>query len=261
MKRLLIFIAFLIFIPFFIVKIYNKNYKEIKLHNVNSILIRVKRQNNNVIDSVPLEEYIVGVLAGEMPINFEIEALKAQAVASRSYALYRINKKNEYRLLPIISFLKAIPTLAFILIFIIYVKFSYIYIITLLIIPIVYQATTSAISFNNNRYKNTFLIRNGKTDLHSIFKVLLPSSLVEITNSFIQSFSLGLKAQVLVESFSSKSNFRGLGKLIYLSFQNSETLDMYSMILIIVIFSLLIDLLLTFIRNTIEKRNTNQKLI
>ena len=172
-----------------------------------------------------------------------------------------INKKNEYRLLPIISFLKAIPTLAFILIFIIYVKFSYIYIITLLIIPIVYQATTSAISFNNNRYKNTFLIRNGKTDLHSIFKVLLPSSQVEITNSFIQSFSLGLKAQVLVESFSSKSNFRGLGKLIYLSFQNSETLDMYSMILIIVIFSLLIDLLLTFIRSTIEKRNTNQILI
>ena len=26
---------------------------------------------------IPLEEYIVGVLAGEMPINFDLEALKA----------------------------------------------------------------------------------------------------------------------------------------------------------------------------------------
>ena len=50
------------------------------------------------IETIPLEEYIVGVLAGEMPISFDIEALKAQAVASRSYALKRIeyNKNNDY---------------------------------------------------------------------------------------------------------------------------------------------------------------------
>ena len=46
----------------------------------------------------PLEEYVAGVLAGEMPIYFDLEALKAQAVASRSYVLKRIeyNKNNEY---------------------------------------------------------------------------------------------------------------------------------------------------------------------
>ena len=50
------------------------------------------------IETIPLEEYIVGVLAGEMPISFDLEALKAQAVASRSYALKRIeyNKNNDY---------------------------------------------------------------------------------------------------------------------------------------------------------------------
>lgn len=50
------------------------------------------------MEEVPLEEYIVGVLAGEMPIDFELEALKAQAVASRSYVLKRMeyNKDNEY---------------------------------------------------------------------------------------------------------------------------------------------------------------------
>ncbi len=41
--------------------------------------------------SIPLEEYIVGVVAAEMPASFEAEALKAQAVAARSYTLYRIS--------------------------------------------------------------------------------------------------------------------------------------------------------------------------
>ena len=98
MKKLILFIALLIFIPFFIVIIYDKNYKEIELEYINNVFIRVKRQKTNEIETIPLEEYIVGVLAGEMPITFELEAFKAQAVASRSYALTRIeyNKEKEY---------------------------------------------------------------------------------------------------------------------------------------------------------------------
>lgn len=37
-----------------------------------------------------LENYVIGVVAGEMPINFPHEALKAQAVAARTYALRQI---------------------------------------------------------------------------------------------------------------------------------------------------------------------------
>ena len=98
MKKVIIFIALLIFIPFFIVIIYDKNHKEIELEYINNVFIRVKRQKTNTIETIPLEEYIVGVLAGEMPISFELEAFKAQAVASRSYALLRIeyNKDKEY---------------------------------------------------------------------------------------------------------------------------------------------------------------------
>ena len=98
MKKIIIFITLLIFIPFFIVIIYNKNYKEIELNYITTTYIRVKRNNTNNIETIPLEVYIVGVLAGEMPINFDIEALKAQAVASRSYALKRMeyNKDNDY---------------------------------------------------------------------------------------------------------------------------------------------------------------------
>lgn len=98
MKKILLFIILLIFIPFFIVIFYNRNYKEIELKYITTRYIRVKRLNTNTIETLPLEEYIVGVLAGEMPVDFEIEALKAQAVASRSYALKRMeyNKKEEY---------------------------------------------------------------------------------------------------------------------------------------------------------------------
>lgn len=98
MKKIIIFITLLIFIPFFIVIINNSKYKEIELNYINTLYIRVKRLKDNKIEKLPLESYIVGVLAGEMPVDFDLEALKAQAVASRSYALKRMeyNKNNNY---------------------------------------------------------------------------------------------------------------------------------------------------------------------
>ena len=99
MKKIIIFTALILFIPFIIVNFFNVDKKEeIKLRYESNIIIRVKRLNSNEIEYLPLEEYIVGVLAGEMPIYFEKEAFKAQAVAARSYALKKIeyNKDSEY---------------------------------------------------------------------------------------------------------------------------------------------------------------------
>lgn len=102
MKKLIIYTVVLVSIPFFIVIIFNKDkkdeIKEIKLKYMSNINIRVKRVNKDIIENVSLENYIEGVVAGEMPALFEIEALKAQAVASRSYALNKMieNTNNEY---------------------------------------------------------------------------------------------------------------------------------------------------------------------
>jgi stage II sporulation protein D len=41
----------------------------------------------NVVNAVSLDKYVRGVVAGEMPSSWPIEALKVQAVAARSYAL------------------------------------------------------------------------------------------------------------------------------------------------------------------------------
>lgn len=98
MKKIIIFTAFLIIIPFIIVTFSLQEQKEIELKYASNKVVRVKREKKNIIETIPLEEYIVGVLAGEMPINFHIEALKAQAVASRSYVLNKIenNKDKDY---------------------------------------------------------------------------------------------------------------------------------------------------------------------
>jgi len=43
------------------------------------------------VEVLHLEEYLVGVVAAEMPAEFEREALKAQAVAARTYAALRLS--------------------------------------------------------------------------------------------------------------------------------------------------------------------------
>ena len=47
-----------------------------------------------VWSDAPLEEYLVGVVAAEMPALFEEEALKAQAVAARTYAVYQMESQG-----------------------------------------------------------------------------------------------------------------------------------------------------------------------
>ncbi|MGP4063857.1 stage II sporulation protein D [Oceanobacillus sp. M65] len=47
--------------------------------------VAVMRSNLEKVDNVPLETYVAGVVASEMPVEFEMEALKAQALAARTY--------------------------------------------------------------------------------------------------------------------------------------------------------------------------------
>ena len=39
-----------------------------------------------------LADYLTGVVRGEMPASFELEALKAQAAPERSYVYYQLSK-------------------------------------------------------------------------------------------------------------------------------------------------------------------------
>lgn len=48
--------------------------------------VTIKRQDGSLL-KLELEEYLIGVVGAEMPASFHIEALKAQAVIARTYAL------------------------------------------------------------------------------------------------------------------------------------------------------------------------------
>lgn len=55
-----------------------------------SMQVAVYRSNDDLIEKLPLEQYVVGVVAGEMPADFEPEALKAQALAARTYIVNQL---------------------------------------------------------------------------------------------------------------------------------------------------------------------------
>lgn len=58
------------------------------------ITLNVLDTKTNKINQINLEEYIIGVVAGEMPALFEKDALKAQAIASRTYAIFKLNNNS-----------------------------------------------------------------------------------------------------------------------------------------------------------------------
>lgn len=59
--------------------------------------VKVKRTVTEKVENIPLEDYIAGVIAAEMPAEFELEALKAQALAARTYTVNHLlhGEKNE----------------------------------------------------------------------------------------------------------------------------------------------------------------------
>jgi len=55
----------------------------------NERMISVYFHNSNETKEIPMEEYLMGVVPAEMPPSFESEALKAQAVAARTFIINR----------------------------------------------------------------------------------------------------------------------------------------------------------------------------
>lgn len=90
MKKLILIILFLLPISIcsFLLKMKAVFFSEKPKHN--TVIINVKEKNLYL----DLENYVIGVVAGEMPALFQDEALKAQAVAARSYVLSKEKDGN-----------------------------------------------------------------------------------------------------------------------------------------------------------------------
>ena len=66
--------------------------KEITYEKIDkdSPIINVYNVSKNKIEKIDIEEYLYGVLSSEMPSTFDEEALKAQAIAARTYVIYKM---------------------------------------------------------------------------------------------------------------------------------------------------------------------------
>lgn len=55
----------------------------------------LKREAFDLIGALPVEDYLVGVLASEMPLQWPLESLKAQAIAARSYTRATMKEREK----------------------------------------------------------------------------------------------------------------------------------------------------------------------
>lgn len=91
--RYVIIVIFLIIIIPLILSIFLTDSKEMEIEGDNIKVQLYIHEEDRVVEK-GLEEYVVGVVAAEMPASFSIEALKAQAVAARTYVLKKIKEED-----------------------------------------------------------------------------------------------------------------------------------------------------------------------
>ena len=74
-----------------------ENSNESREYNYNKYgTVKLLHKDDKSIEEVSLDEYLCNVVSAEMPADFEIEALKAQAIVARTYTIYKIlNKKHD----------------------------------------------------------------------------------------------------------------------------------------------------------------------
>ena len=103
LKKIMKYIIFAIIIAMILPCIIKKEAKEIEDTSSNEIVtlsepfnygdyttINLLHASDNSVETMNLDEYLLGVVSAEMPASYEMEALKAQAVVARTYTIYKI---------------------------------------------------------------------------------------------------------------------------------------------------------------------------
>ena len=113
MKRLLIYMIIVIILFFLIPIIFTSRFEKIEQVIANKNYgegivdgsydygkyekIKLLHSDTGKIESVNIDEYLYNVVSAEMPVDYEIEALKAQATVARTYTLYKIINSSKHK--------------------------------------------------------------------------------------------------------------------------------------------------------------------
>lgn len=109
MRKIFIFILCIIILTFLIPVIFttkriknvfsNNEEKEIEVISYDYSKyknIKLLHQDTKQIEEINLDEYIINVVSAEMPVDYELEALKAQAIVARTYTIYKITTSRKH---------------------------------------------------------------------------------------------------------------------------------------------------------------------
>lgn len=107
MKKIIFYLVFIIVITFCMPLIFTNPFKteetvaeEVetleKFDYGNFSNIRLLHTDTGSVEDIDLDTYLYGVVASEMPANFELEALRAQAVVARTYTIYQIKNGSKH---------------------------------------------------------------------------------------------------------------------------------------------------------------------
>lgn len=109
MKKVLAYIFGFVLICFLIPIIFGKKAENIQV-NTNIIgepesqvidsgkynSVNLLHSDTGEIETLSMEEYLYGVVSAEMPADYEIEALKTQAIVARTYTAYKMFKGSKH---------------------------------------------------------------------------------------------------------------------------------------------------------------------
>lgn len=113
MKRLLIYMIIVIILFFLIPVIFTSRFEKIDEVISNKAFgkgivdesydygnykkIKLLHTDTGKVENVDLDKYLYNVVSAEMPVDYDIEALKAQATVARTYTLYKIINGSKHK--------------------------------------------------------------------------------------------------------------------------------------------------------------------
>lgn len=88
LEKTLIVCFVVLLLPFVITLIFTNKEKKESIQTMN---FNIYNEENGTKDKLSFHDYLIGVVAANMPAGYQVESLKAQAVIARTYALYNIS--------------------------------------------------------------------------------------------------------------------------------------------------------------------------
>lgn len=155
---------------------------------------------------------------------------------------------------PLMTVLRSFPTIALSLLLIIYVKNFSLYVVSIVMLPLIYETTLQGSRSAYSTFERDFLLEGKRHVFTNITKVILPLSVGYIFVGLFEAVGFGIKAEVMAEVFAYDSNFKGMGPLINFAYSNGDYLSLMSLVIIILLIALILDLILRFGSKKLEKK-------